>query len=228
VDFADLQKKINFTFKNLNLLREALTHRSYLNENPTWPYPHNERLEFLGDAVLELVISEELFHRFPQKEEGELTLYRSGLVNTRVLAGVAKNIGLDQKILLSRGEAKDVSGRGRENISADSVEALIGAIYLDQGYQKAKTFINNFIIPHLDEVAKKGGKDPKSLVQEIVQSLYKITPSYKVIAESGPAHDRLFRVGLYLGDELKTEGEGKSKQEAETEAAKKFLLALPR
>ncbi len=222
----NLQKKIGVKFKDIDLLKEALTHRSYLNENPSWKYDNNERLEFLGDAVLELVITEELFERFPEKEEGELTIYRAGVVNTKNLAAVAAEISLPDRILLSRGEAKSFAGRSRESISADAVESLIGAIYLDQGYEKAKKIIEKFIVPGLDEIAKDGGKDPKSLVQEITQSRYKITPSYRVLEESGPAHDRIFEVGLYFDNELKSTGRGNSKQEAETEAAKTLLQEL--
>ncbi len=225
-DLDGLQQKIGVEFKDLNFLKEALTHRSYLNENPSWRHDNNERLEFLGDAVLELVITEELFNRFPDKEEGELTIYRAGMVNTKNLAAVAQKIGLDKQILLSRGEAKSFAGRSRESISADGVESLIGAIYLDGGYPKAKGFVERFIVPGLDKLTEDGGKDPKSLVQEIAQSKYKITPSYKVLSESGPAHERIFKVGLYFGDELKSEGQGNSKQEAETEAAQKFLPEL--
>ena len=225
-DLDDLQQKIGIKFKNIGFLKEALTHRSYLNENPSWKYDNNERLEFLGDAVLELVMTEELFNRFPEKEEGELTIYRAGMVNTKNLAAVAEDINLEKQILLSRGETKGFTGRSRESISADALEALIGAIYLDQGYPSAKTFIQKFIVPALDNITKEGGKDPKSLVQEIAQSRYKITPSYKVLTESGPAHERTFRVGLYFGEELKAEGGGNSKQAAETEAAKKLLQEL--
>lgn len=221
-----LQQKIGIEFKNIDLLKEALTHRSYLNENPAWEHDNNERLEFLGDAVLELVMTEELFKRFPEKEEGELTIYRAGMVNTKNLASVATDIGLTEQILLSRGEAKSFAGRSRESISADAVESLIGAIYLDEGYGKAKEFIDKFIVPGLDKVTAEGGKDAKSLVQEIAQSRYKITPSYKVLDESGPAHERTFKVGLYFNGDLKAEGEGNSKQEAETAAAKKLLQEL--
>lgn len=227
-DLEVLQQKIDLQFENIDLLKEALTHRSYLNENPSWKHDNNERLEFLGDAVLELVMTEELFNRFPEKEEGELTIYRAGMVNTKNLAAVAEEIGLTDQILLSRGEAKSFAGRSRESISADAVEALIGALYLDQGYLKAKQFIERFIVPGLAKLTREGGKDPKSLVQEIVQSKYKITPSYKVLSESGPAHERSFKVGLYFNGELKAEGQGNSKQEAETEAAKKFLQELQR
>lgn len=223
-----LQEKIKLSFRDLRLLKEALTHRSYLNENPKWQYGNNERLEFLGDAVLELAVTEALFNHFPTKEEGELTLYRAGLVNTKTLALLAAEIELDQKILLSRGETKNFSGRARETISADAVEALIGAIYLDQGYSRAKQFINDFIFSRVEALIEEGGKDPKSLIQESAQSEHRVTPTYRVLSESGPAHERIFRVGLYFGEELKSEGEGKSKQEAETEAAQNLLREMRR
>lgn len=222
----DLQAKIGVSFKHIGLLEEALTHRSYLNENPTWPHGNNERLEFLGDAVLELIVTEELFHRLADKEEGELTIYRAALVNTKSLSAAAKALELDKAILLSRGEEKDFGSKGKESISANAVEAVIGALYLDRGYEAAKAFVVKFLMPHLAEVMKAGGKDPKSLVQEISQSKYKITPTYEVLEESGPAHERHFKVGLYLNGELKTKGEGRSKQEAETDAAEKFLEKL--
>src|SRR3989338_9979857 len=223
MELDKIQKKIGLKFKDKGLLEEALTHRSYLNENPHWPNGNNERLEFLGDAVLELVITEDLFRRFPKREEGKLTVLRAALVNSKSLYEVAKELGLDKELLLSRGENKDAKGKGRETISANAVEAVIGAIYIDQGYGKAKIFIDNFIISKLDEVAKNGGKDAKSLVQEHVQADFKITPRYEVLDEDGPAHDRRFRVGLYFEEELKAEGSGTSKQEAELDAAEKFL-----
>lgn len=223
MEIDKIQKKIGLKFKDKSLLEEALTHRSYLNENPSWPCGNNERLEFLGDAVLELVVTEELFRRFPKKEEGKLTVLRAALVNSKSLYEVALDIGLDGELLLSRGETKDAKGKGRETISANSVEAVIGAIYIDQGYDKAKKFIDIFIVSRLDEVAKNGGKDAKSLVQEKAQADSRITPRYEVLDESGPAHNRRFKVGLYFEEELQSEGSGTSKQEAELDAAEKFL-----
>jgi ribonuclease-3 len=219
----DLQNKIGINFKDIGLLEEAITHRSYLNENRKWAHSNNERLEFLGDAVLELIVTESLFKNYPDKEEGELTIYRAALVNTKTLSSVAEKTELDKNILLSRGEAKDFTGRGKESISANAVEAVIGAIYLDRGYDVAKEFVCSFILPKIKEVAKDGGKDSKSLVQELAQERYKITPTYQVLEESGPAHDRTFRVALYFDSELKAEGTGNSKQEAETCAAQNFL-----
>lgn len=224
---AELEKKIGIDFKNKELLREALTHRSYLNENPEYKDGNNERLEFLGDAVLELIVTDELFKIFPNKEEGELTAYRAALVNSKMLARVADTIGLANKIMVSRGEARELDkAKGRESISADAVEAVIGAIYLDSGFSSSKKFISKFIFPNIDEVIISGGKDAKSLVQEIAQEKYKLTPTYKVLDETGPAHDRMFEVGLYFGSELKARGKGSSKQEAETNAAEKIIDAL--
>lgn len=222
----DLQKRIGVNFKNLDLLKEAITHRSYPNENNAWPHRNNERLEFLGDAVLELAVTEYLFKHFQNKEEGDLTIYRAALVNTKVLSEAAYEIGLDKEVLLSRGEKKDFSGRARETISADTTEAVIGAIYLDQGYAPARDFIKKIIMPRLGDIEERGGKDPKSLVQEHVQSEYRITPTYRVLDEEGPAHKREFRVGLFFNGELKSEGEGRSKQEAEANAAQKFLDSI--
>jgi ribonuclease-3 len=221
-----LERKIGIKFNNADLLKEALTHRSYLNENPSWRLSNNERLEFLGDAVLELAVTEELFKRFPKKEEGDLTVYRAALVNTRRLREIAGELDIDKLILVSKGEAGDLNGRGGETVLANAVEAIIGAIYLDQGYKESKKFVLNFVIPYLDKVVETGGKDAKSLVQEIVQEKYSLTPTYKTLEESGPAHRRLFKVGLYIGDKLESDGEGSSKQEAELNAASKLLEKL--
>lgn len=218
--------KIGIKFKDTNLLREAFTHRSYLNENPDWKGRNNERLEFLGDAVLELAVTQELFGIFPEKEEGELTIYRAALVNAGMLSRVARDISLNSEILTSKGEAKELSeGRG-ETILSDSVEALIGAIYIDSGYDPAYQFIKKFILKYLDEVVKSGGKDAKSLIQEIAQERHAITPTYEVLEETGPAHQRTFKVGLYFGDALKAEGIGNSKKTAELEAAQKLIDRL--
>jgi len=223
---AKLEKIIKHSFKNKGLLKEALTHRSYLNENPKWKFAHNERLEFLGDAVLELVVTEELFNRYPNKPEGQLTPLRAALVNYQSLAKIAHEIDLENHILLSRGEAKDV-GRAREAILADAVEAVIGAIYLDGDYAMAKKFINSFVLALLDEVLKNNAyQDAKSLLQEKIQAKEKLTPTYQVIKEEGPEHKKQFKVGVYFGDRLITTGEGYSKQEAETEAAKKALKKI--
>lgn len=220
----DLEKALDIHFDNKDLLKEALTHRSYLNEDPAWPYRHNERLEFLGDAVLEIAVTEDLFKRFPDKEEGDLTTYRAALVNTKMLCSIAKEMDLPLALRMSRGEAKEIHERRGEAILADAVEALIGAIYLDKGYAPAISFVERHILSHIDEVERGGGgKDPKSLVQEQVQEAYRVTPTYKVLDESGPAHDRFFTVGLYIDEELKSKGKGHSKQAAEIAAAEAFL-----
>lgn len=223
MNLENLENKIGIKFNNTELLREALTHRSYLNEDPSWPLSNNERLEFLGDAVLELAVTEELFKRFPEKEEGELTVYRAALVNARRLREIAGELGIDKSILVSKGEAQDLNGRGGETVLADAVEAIIGAIHLDRGYGESRKFVSKFILSYLDKVVEIGGKDSKSLVQEIAQEKHGITPTYKVLEEAGPAHSRNFKVGLYFGDEQKSEGEGSSKQEAELDAARRLL-----
>lgn len=218
-----LEKSISYVFKDKNLVKEALTHRSYLNENPSWKLPDNERLEFLGDAVLELEVTEELFNRYPEYKEGQLTGLRAALVNYLMLAEVAKSFGLEKSVLLSRGEAKD-TGRARDVILANAIEALIGAMYLDSNYKTVKKFVNEFVMSHLEEVIKGGlYKDPKSSLQEKTQEKYKITPNYKVLSETGPDHDKIFTVGVYVGSKLIAKGSGHSKQEAEAEAARAAL-----
>jgi ribonuclease III len=220
---SGLQERIGYTFMNLDLLNQALTHRSYLNENPSHPLGHNERLEFLGDAVLELVTTEQLYERFPDKPEGEMTNWRAALVNAVMLASVAGDIELNDALMLSRGEARD-TGRARQYILANAMEALIGAIYLDGGYDEAKKFISRFVVVRLDEVlAKKLYKDAKSLLQEEAQERMSLTPRYDVLHEWGPDHARQFRIGVMLGDEIIGEGEGASKQEAQQEAAEQAL-----
>lgn len=222
-DVIGLEKSIGVSFKKKDLLLEALTHRSYLNENSDWTLSHNERLEFLGDAVLELAVTEELYHRFPEYAEGKLTAFRASLVNYQELALVAQDIQLEKYILLSRGESQD-TGRGREVILANAFEAIVGAIYLDQGYDVVKKFIHTFVFPRLDGILKKGSyKDAKSALQERSQATLKITPMYKVLAESGPDHRKTFTVGVYYGEKLIATGEGMSKQDAEIEAARKAL-----
>ncbi len=208
------------------MFKEALTHRSYINENPRSAIRHNERLEYLGDAVLELIITEYLFATYPTYEEGPMTSLRAALVNYQMLAKIARGIDLEDFILLSRGEKKD-TGKAREVILANTLEALIGAIYFDQEYDAAKKFVLNFFIPHLAEVLEKGlYRDPKSLLQEIIQEKMKLTPNYKVLEESGPDHNKEFVVGVFFGEKEAAEGSGSSKQEAESRAAEKALKKL--
>ncbi|MBI4128737.1 MAG: ribonuclease III [Parcubacteria group bacterium] len=217
-DLAAFEERLGVAFENKELLLQSLTHRSYLNENPHFHLDHNERLEFLGDAVLELIVTEYLYRTYPNPE-GELTSYRAALVNSTMLASVAASINISDVIQLSRGEAKD-SGRARQYILANALEALLGALYLDKGYEAVRTFVGKEILPHLpDIIAKKRHRDPKSHFQEIAQERYGITPNYTVLQEEGPDHDKRFRVGVFLKDELRGEGEGPSKQIAEVAAA---------
>jgi len=223
VDFSEFEKKINVTFKNAELLRQAFTHRSYLNENKGITISHNERLEFLGDAVLELVVTDFLYNKYQEKPEGELTALRSALVNSTRLSAVATSIEINNYLLLSHGESKD-TGRARQYILADTLEAIIGAVYVDQGYDMAKEFITTHVLTHIDEVVeKKLWLDAKSYFQEQAQERVGITPAYRSLKEVGPDHDKHFTVGLYLGEKLVISGEGKSKQEAEQDAARRGL-----
>jgi len=223
VTFESFEKKIGVTFRDKSLLRTAFTHRSYINENKGSGMEHNERLEFLGDAVLELVSTVYLFNKYPRKNEGDLTSYRSALVNAATLSEIATELDMDSYLLLSKGESKD-KGRARQIILANTIEALIGAIYLDQGYEGAEIFINKYITPLIDDIAKTGKwMDSKSSFQEKAQDKVGFTPSYKVVRETGPDHDKFFTIAVFLGDEKIAEGEGKSKQEAEQNAAKNAL-----
>ncbi len=222
--FSKLEKKLSIEFKNKEILRNAFIHRSYLNEHRNSGLEHNERLEFLGDAVLELVITDFLYTRYEKKAEGELTAYRSALVNAITLSSVAENIGLNEYLLLSKGESKD-TGRARQYILANTIEALIGAIYIDNGYENAKKFIMTHIATLIDDVIeKKKFIDSKSLFQEMAQEHIGVTPRYDLLKESGPDHNKIFTIGVYLGDIHIATGEGKSKQEAETQAAYKGLI----
>jgi len=222
-DFSIIEKQLNLKFKNKDLLVQAFCHRSYLNENPNANLEHNERLEFLGDAVLELIVTEYLFEKYPKKSEGELTNWRASLVNAKMLSETANELGLNDYLLLSRGEKKE-TGKARQYILANTFEALIGAAYLDSGYKKCRDFIEKNLIIKLPEIIEKGlFKDTKSRFQEEAQEKTGITPTYKVIREWGPDHSRHFIVGVFLNQELVAEAEGSSKQEAEIEAAKNAL-----
>jgi len=225
-DIKQLQKVIDYKFKNEDLALQAMTHRSYLNEHPGWKLPHNERLEFLGDAALEISISRYLYETFPDRTEGELTSFRAALVNYIFLSKTAKIIGLDNYLLLSRGESKD-NEKGRDVILANAIEALIGAIYLDGGLSAVDLFTKKFITEHLNEIIeKKLYKDAKSHLQEISQDEMKLTPTYALIDEWGPDHKKTFKMGVYFGKKLIAEGEGPSKQEAELNAAHSALNAI--
>ena len=219
---SGLEAKIGLEFKNKDLLLQALTHRSYLNENPKWHLDHNERLEFLGDAVLELVVTEYLYNNYPNPE-GELTNWRAALVNANILSQISNEFSLNDFVLLSRGEAKD-TGRARQYILANAIEALIGSIYLDQGYEPSKKFIDRFVLKELPTIIEKRlYRDPKSLFQEYAQEHVGVTPTYEVLEEWGPDHARNFKIGVFLDKEMAGSGQGPSKQEAQQEAAKDAL-----
>jgi len=223
-NLAKLEAAIGVTFQNKDLFQQALTHRSYLNEHPDFKTGHNERLEFLGDAVLEIIVTEYLFVNFPHTPEGDLTNWRASLVNAKMLYQVADKLGVENYLLLSKGEAKDKNTKARQYILANSIEAIIGSIYLDQGLETAKGFIVKNIVSQLDEILKNQTYlDPKSKFQEVAQEKEGVTPVYKTIKEEGPDHEKLFTVGLYLGEELIAEGDGLSKQEAQVKAAEAGL-----
>lgn len=223
-DLSVLEKKLKTKFKKQDLLKQAFVHRSYINENPKFKLEHNERLEFLGDAVLELVVTENLYKNY-SSPEGELTNWRASLVNGTMLAGLAKRIGLEDYLYLSKGESKDTNSKARNYILANCFEALIGAIYLDQGYEKSKEFITENLIPELPNIlSNKLYQDPKSKFQEFAQEKIGVTPNYKVLSESGPDHNKKFEVGVYLDHELIAKSFGSSKQEAQVNAAEKALI----
>lgn len=216
---TDLEKILGVAFVDRDHLLVAITHRSYLNEHRDATQVHNERYEFLGDAVLELVVTDFLFRKYPEKPEGELTAVRAALVNTISLSEASTKLGINDYLLLSKGEAKD-TGRARQYILANAFESVIGALYLDQGYDAAKAFIADNLFPRTDEiVAKRLWQDPKSRFQEVAQENAGITPNYETLGQEGPDHDRVFTVGVFLGKDLIAEGKGRSKQEAEQAAA---------
>ena len=223
--YDTLQQILQYTFQHPDLLRQALVHRSYLNENPDFALGHNERLEYLGDAVLELIVSEHLYLHYPNPE-GDLTNWRASLVNAKSLSEVAKGLDLDQYLLMSRGESKEKNTKARQNIHANAVEAIIGAMYLDGGTVPAQAFINHHILSRLPAIlANETFIDPKSRFQEMSQAVFGITPAYKVLKEWGPDHDKHFLMGVYIGDEEVATGEGASKQEAQVAAAANGLQA---
>lgn len=219
-NFSKLEDRLGFKFKNQDLIKQAVVHRSYLNEHPAFGLNHNERLEFLGDAVLEIVVTEYLYHHFPETPEGDLTNWRASLVNAKMLSDIANEIGLENYLYLSKGESKDKNSKARQYILANAVEALIGAIYLDRGIKAVKKVIKENIISKLDNILEnKLYLDPKSKFQEKAQEKYGVTPYYKVLSEAGPDHSKVFEVGLYLNEDLVAKGKGSSKQEAQVKAA---------
>lgn len=223
MEFDAFEEKAGVRFKDEALLKQAFTHRSYINENRDSELEHNERLEFLGDAVLELVITDHLYAKMKEADEGTLTALRSALVNADTCAKVATSLSVNDFLLLSKGESKD-TGRARTYILANALEAIIGALYLDQGYDATKRFILAHVAPLMEEIVAEGSWiDAKSLFQEKAQEHLGQTPAYKTVRESGPDHDKRFTVGVYVGNEMMGEGEGKSKQDAEQAAARQAL-----
>jgi len=222
-DFKKISQALNISFQNFDLLKEALTHRSFLNEHRDWNIPHNERLEFLGDSILGFVVADNLIKQYPQFAEGELTSLRAALVNSDSLLVVAKELKLEDYLLVSRGEAKELKN-SRSYLLANAIEALIGALYLDGGIEKAKDFVKKYILSKAETILQTASyKDAKSLFQEKSQELLGITPTYKSLKSWGPDHAKQFEVGVYLNEDLISQGEGYSKQEAELNAAQKAL-----
>ncbi|HKK54336.1 MAG TPA: ribonuclease III [Patescibacteria group bacterium] len=223
-DLKKLEKKLEFKFKDFDKLKQALVHRSYINEHPDFLLGHNERLEFLGDAVLELIITKYLFNHYPEKPEGILTNWRASLVNSKMLYQVASELKLDNYLYLSKGEAKEGTSKSRQFIMADAVEGIIGAMYLDQGIDKTEVFVNEFIVSKLHHIiTNELYLDPKSRLQELAQDKESITPHYDLLKEEGPDHEKTFTIGVYFEDSLIAKGQGSSKHEAEVNAAKKAL-----
>jgi ribonuclease III len=219
----ELQKKIEIKFKNKDLLEQAFIHRSYVNENPNSKLHHNERLEFLGDAVLELIVTKYLYNNYQKKSEGILTTWRAALVKGRNLTRVARELKLGELLKLSKGEEKS-GGRKKGMILADCLEAVIGAIYLDQGFKTSEKFVKKYIIKYLNQIIKKGEYiDAKTYLQEKCQEDKGITPTYEVLEEKGPDHQKKFKIGVYLDQKLIGLGQGASKQKAQQSAA---LVAL--
>lgn len=218
-DLIALERILGYVFHDKKHLLTAITHRSYLNEHREAAQEHNERLEFLGDAVLELVVTDFLFNKYPEKPEGELTAIRSALVNTVSLSDASTKLGVNDYLLLSKGEAKD-TGRARQYILANAFEALIGALYVDQGYGVAQKFIAEQLFEKTEKIVKmRLWQDPKSRFQELAQEHHNMTPTYATLGQEGPDHDRIFTVGVFIGKEKVGEGKGRAKQEAEQEAA---------
>ena len=225
MDLEKFEERAGISFNNKTLLKQAFTHRSYLNEHKGVG-EHNERLEFLGDAVLELIVSDFLYAKYPDKPEGELTAFRAALVNTMSISEAAANLDMNKHLLLSKGEAKDI-GRARQYILANTFEAVIGALYLDQGYNLAKSFVGGALFEKTDAIVRgELWQDAKSKFQEYSQETFGVTPHYELIGESGPDHDKHFTTGVFIGDREIARGEGKSKQEAEQAAAERALATV--
>lgn len=224
--YAAFQQKIGFSFQDETLLQRALTHRSYLNEVPDHPYPHNERLEFLGDAIIDFIVGEYLFHQSPTMREGDLTLLRARLVSEEALASFAVQLELGQEVLMGRGEEVN-GGRTRPALLADSFEALVAAMYLDQGMQAVMAWVQPLLVPVVEQLMAQGsGKDARTILQEVVQGERGQTPRYVVVGQEGPDHERIFTTEARVGDEVLGTGKGRSKQLAAQAAAQNALTRL--
>lgn len=225
-DLKDLEKILDIEFKDISLLDRATTHRSYLNENVEENLKNNERLEFLGDAVLELIVSEYLFNQYPKREEGELTSFRAATVRTTTLAETSRELGFGEFLKMSKGE-EESGGKDKDYLLANLFEAILGAIYEDKGYDICKKYLYRVLIPKIDNIVENRlDIDPKTKLQEVTQSLYKETPVYDVIKEKGPDHDKIFTVKAKISSKDLGVGEGTSKQKAEEDAAEKSLKML--
>jgi ribonuclease-3 len=225
-ELMELEKILKVEFKNKKFLEEAVTHRSYLNESSNHELNNNERLEFLGDAVLELIISEYLFSKYPDHEEGDLTSFRAATVRTTTLAGVSRELGLGRFLRMSKGE-EESGGKDKDYLLANLFEAILGAIYLDKGYNVCREYLSRVLIPKIGEIVEKRlDIDPKTKLQEVTQSKFKETPVYEVLKEDGPDHDKVFTVQVRLSSKNLGIGEGSSKQKAEERAAEKSLEML--
>jgi ribonuclease-3 len=228
MDFLAIEESLGIKFKDKALLQRALTHRSYLNEHPDYLLEDNERLEFLGDAILDFVTGEYLYHHFPEMREGQLTSLRAALVRTETLAQFAKRLSLGDHLLLGTGEAES-GGRQRIAVLGDSFEALIGALYLDQGLISVQNFVHGIIGPEVNRIlAEAGDKDAKSLLQELSQGYWQITPTYRTVSEDGPDHAKVFTVEALIGGKPYGRGIGPSKQSAAQVAAREALERLSR
>lgn len=222
-NYETVAQQLGVTFKDIKILKQAFVHRSYLNEHHSFSLDHNERLEFLGDAILELIVTEYLYRNYPNPE-GELTNWRASLVNSQSLAETGQNLGIENYLLLSKGEAKDANTKARNYILANTVEAIIGAIYLDAGIDAAKNFIHEHILVKLPYILEhKLYMDSKTHFQEMAQEHVGITPTYKLHRDEGPDHNKIFTIGVYLGSDFIAEGKGTSKQEAQMQAAEAAL-----
>ncbi|MGB0757733.1 MAG: ribonuclease III [Patescibacteria group bacterium] len=222
-NYENVAHDLGLTFRDAKLLKQAFVHRSYLNEHHSFSLDHNERLEFLGDAVLELVVTEYLYRNYPNPE-GELTNWRASLVNSQSLAETGRTLGLEEYLLLSKGEAKDKNTKARNYILANTVEAVIGAVYLDSGFEAASNFIHEHILSKLPHILEnKLYLDPKTHFQEMSQEKHGITPTYKLVDEDGPDHNKQFTIAVYIGPDMIAQGDGSSKQEAQMNAARAAL-----